>query len=121
MGQTRYLVNAFSLNMLPEIASVTVTLRIRKLAAEEFCSEVRDAVNAIGHPTTMSVINALCSTNLAASRIEVRLGDGDELVVFQVKTRLPEGKILSADEIRQMMQSKQVELLKVKVEIKSPT
>lgn len=115
----KYLTNAFSLNMLPSLDNVVVTLHIEKLNVGEFCSKLIEegVVNAIGHASTVAVINTLCSTNLAPSRIEVKLENGDELLIFQLRTRLPEGKILSVDEISQLFKAKQVEFLKVKVEI----
>ncbi|MEM4847421.1 MAG: DUF1874 domain-containing protein [Thermosphaera sp.] len=114
----RYLVNAFSLNMLPSLENTTVTLHIKRTSVEEFCREVKgEIVNAIGHASTVSVINTMCSTDLLPSRIEVKLEDGDELLIFQLRTRLPEGKVLSVDEVKQLVDQKQVEFLKVKVTI----
>lgn len=119
VSQVKYLVNAFSLNMLPVLDNITVTLHIRKLTVNEFCEEIANAeiVNAIGHASTVSVINTMCKTDLLPNRIEIKLGNGDELLIFQVRVRLPEGKVLTVDEVKQLLDQKQVELIKVKVEI----
>ncbi|MEM3974901.1 MAG: DUF1874 domain-containing protein [Desulfurococcaceae archaeon] len=115
----KYLVNAFSLNMMKELSDVTVTLHIKKLSAEEFCREISTnaITNAIGHASTVNVINTLCGASLSTNRIEVKLQDGDELILFQVRKRLEEGKVLSADEVRQLILSNLVEFLEVKVKM----
>ncbi|MEM0458930.1 MAG: DUF1874 domain-containing protein [Thermofilaceae archaeon] len=112
----KYLVNAFSLNMFQTLDNITVTLHIKRISVEEFCREVKgEIVNAIGHASTVAVTNTMCNTDLIPNRIEIKLENGDELLIFQLKKRLEEGRILTADEVKKMFQSDQVELLKVKV------
>ncbi|MEM1694857.1 MAG: DUF1874 domain-containing protein [Ignisphaera sp.] len=110
----KYLANTFSLNMLTNVNSITLT--IERLTIEDFCREISDAINSIGHASTASVINTLCNTNLTSNRIEIKLHDGDELIVFQLKMRPPEGKVYTTEELIQLLNNNQIEFLKVRVE-----
>lgn len=103
--------------MLANISSVTLT--IERLTVEEFCREVSDTaiINSIGHASTANVINMLCNTNLATNRIEVKLQDGDELIIFQLKIRPPEGKVYTTEELMQLINNNLVEFLKVHVRV----
>ncbi len=55
--------------------------------------------SAIGHDSTAELLSHLLDMPIAANRIQVELGSGDQAVVFRIKTRLPEGQILTAGEM----------------------
>lgn len=125
LGETRmhnvYLVNTFSLNMLKELDNVVITLYVKELSVEEFCKELRgNVISAIGHASTAAIINTLCSTNIVPNRVEVKLNDGDELIVFQLMLRPPEGKVYSIEELKQLLDRKQITFIKVRVNISKP-
>ena len=104
MGKT-YLVNAFSINMLKELPS---TVAIDKLDREEFCLKVElrqedgELINAIGHDSTIFLINKLCSTNFQKNRAEIKMSKGDIALVIIISERLTEGKVLADQEIEDM-------------------
>ncbi|MEM4533020.1 MAG: DUF1874 domain-containing protein [Desulfurococcaceae archaeon] len=114
---TRYLANAFSLSMLKIPGRFTID--IKELSSHEFCVEVtnpfENIVNAIGHESTVSLVNSMCKTDLKSNRIMIQLTDWDELLLIQVMTRLPEGKTLSEEELKELLNKGLVKFLKITV------
>jgi len=105
----KYLANGFSPAMLEKLPSSVVIDRLDLL---EFCTSIYhndEIVNAIGHDSTVMLVNVLCKTNFSKNRIEIKLNRGDMLYVVTLKERLPEGKILSDEELRQMYRDGKVE------------
>jgi len=56
-------------------------------------------VSVIGHKSTADVISQLTGIDIPVNRVELKLTTSDKLVVFQILTRLPEGVILSKEEV----------------------
>lgn len=86
----KYLVNAFSLNMVGSKA----TIEIYPLTLQE----VKDIlvadghISAIGHADTAAVVSTALGQKVDAARLTVSLESGDELIVAQyIGPRLPEG------------------------------
>jgi len=76
---TKYLANAFSLQMLGEIEMVNLNI----VKVDTFPA---DCVSAVGHQDTATVLG------VPMNRINVKLEKGDELYVAQLTGgRLPEG------------------------------
>jgi len=115
MGKV-YLANAFSLNMLSNFPADLTVVKIEK---EEFCSEIQDGmkyeqfVNAIGHESTVNLVNKLCGTNLQKNRVEVKMVEGDKALIIQPIQRLEEGKVLSDEEIMRMLKEGKIVFYKV--------
>lgn len=104
-----YLANAFSLNMLPlhNVFAKMFVIEVAPLTQRELCGVLREreVVNAIGHQSTVDLVNSICGTKLTANRTSIRLERGDKLIIIQITERLPEGKILTAEELNQLLQS----------------
>ncbi|ARM76376.1 STIV orfB116 family protein [Acidianus manzaensis] len=123
----KYLVNAFSLNMLPDDNEAWYRLYIKRLSTKEFCDEIKSNVkNAIGHQSTIDLVNQLCNMNLTPNRIEIHLefADPDDdsleswknvLYVIQVSLRLQEGKVLSTEELERLLNEGKIKLLKIEI------
>jgi len=97
-----YLVNAFSLNMINEFP---IGISVNKIDIQWFCFGLKadpQVVNAIGHDSTVYLINKLCGTNFQKNRVEIKMSQGDIALVIMVSERLPEGKVLSDTEIEEM-------------------
>ena len=115
MGKV-YLTNAFSINMLSNFPAELTVVKINK---EEFCSELEDGlkyeefVNAIGHDSTVNLVNKLCGTNLQKNRMEIKMVEGDKALIIQPMQRLEEGKILSDEEITKMLNEGKIAFYKV--------
>ena len=96
---TVYLANAFSLSMLTPPATVKVT----EVGAEDVKRLlINGFTSAIGHEATAKIVTSRIGVSVQVNRISVQLRPGDLLVVFQLLTRLPEGKVLTEDEIKQV-------------------
>lgn len=86
----KYLVNAFSVNMIPAGGSISFTL-VSKEEAKSIIAE-GDFVSAIGHVDTMAVVNSELGTSFEANRVSVVLNSGDSCLLAQyIGPRLPEG------------------------------
>lgn len=106
-GRT-YLVNAFSLNMLPlptNNESDWFFMWVKDLSVGEFCYEVNKhcVVSAVGHQGTVDLVNTLCGSEHVVNRESIKLSMGDCLLVVQVLERLPEGKVLNIDEVLKLL------------------
>jgi hypothetical protein len=101
MSQQRlYIANAFSLGMLPG----EVYLRVKEIDAQT-TSEIlksQQFISAVGHESTAKLLTALLGVEIPYNRIQVRLQKGDRLLVFQLLTRLEEGRVLDENELRRL-------------------
>jgi hypothetical protein len=57
-------------------------------------------ISAIGHESTAKLLSEILNINIKAERIQIKMSSGDVAIVFQVLTRLPEGKILTKEELK---------------------
>ncbi len=57
-------------------------------------------VSAIGHESTAKFLSQILGINIPLNRIQIKMSKGDRAVVFKLLDRLPEGKVLSIDEIK---------------------
>ena len=86
----KYLVNAFSLNML---STFPAQLHVDEISLDEARVElVRGFTNVVGHADTAAVFASQLGLLVEAARINLSLTKGDELIVGQYRgPRLPEG------------------------------
>ena len=106
------LANAFSLGMLENDCSV----RFKRVDIEDVKKFVIYAIkhgleikSVIGHESTAKILSELLNYNVAVNREMYKMQKYDLLVVFQLKERLPEGKILSKEELEKLLQEGKVE------------
>ncbi|MEN2981653.1 MAG: DUF1874 domain-containing protein [Thermus sp.] len=87
-----YLVNAFSLNMLPP-SLIEGSIRFRMLSLEEARSLLANGfVSGIGHADTAQLLTQLLGLSVQENRANITLTPGATLVVAQYRgPRLPEG------------------------------
>jgi len=96
---TVYISNAFSLSML----TPPTTIKVVEASVEDVKNILSsNFISAIGHEATSQVISVQLGIQVPTNRINIKLSAGDVLIVYQLLTRLPEGKILGVDEMRQM-------------------
>jgi len=57
-------------------------------------------VSAIGHEATAKVLTELLGVEIPYNRIAVKMREGDSALHFVLRTRLPEGKVLSEEELK---------------------
>jgi len=71
-------------------------------------AQVRQAVgdlgfrSAIGHESTAQIISELLDIDCKVNRIQYKQKTGESAFVFKLKSRPPEGKILSREEIEEI-------------------
>lgn len=94
-----YLTNAFSLSMLKNYKWGLV--HIEEIDNETAKTLIEPGfISAIGHEATAKVLSTLLGIEVKVNRIEITLTPNDTLVVFQVLQRLPEGTILSEEQLK---------------------
>ena len=113
-----YILSAFSLNMVKDRGWIHLNVReLSPATAREILEEKQrkgfEVVSAIGHPATAALITKILGIDVLPNRINVTLEDGDEALVFQVATRLPEGKILSEGELWDLWSQGKLKILHV--------
>ena len=111
----KYIGNAISLSMFNFSYSNEVIVKIKKIEREEFCRQISDpnAVNGIGHQGTVDLINQLCSLNLKVNRIMLKVENGDELYIINILERLQEGKVLTLQELQNMLNNGKIGFYKI--------
>jgi uncharacterized protein YbcI len=99
---TLYIANAFSLGML---SKAPATLTVEELDTESVRKIVRtfsergELVSAVGHEATASLLSWILGEDVAYNRVPIKLANGDAVIVFQLLTRLEEGKVLTEAEL----------------------
>lgn len=76
----KYLVSAFSLNML---ATNEATIRVREVSVEMASTMADGATPAVGHEDTARVVDGVLGFKGSFARIDVKVNQGDELIVAQ--------------------------------------
>lgn len=66
---------------------------------KEFADASKPIISAIGHAATAEIMTALLQHPVAANRCEVRQTTAEVALVFKLKARMPEGKVLNREEI----------------------
>ena len=56
--------------------------------------------SAVGHEGTASLMSRLTGVEIPVNRVSIKMEAGDQAIVFRVLTRLPEGKVLSEEELQ---------------------
>jgi hypothetical protein len=91
------LANAFSLSML---TSTPATILVKELSLEEVQGLLAEGFeSAIGHESTAFFLSKLLGVEVKADRRQITIDANTILVVFQLLSRLPEGRVLTEEEI----------------------
>ena len=89
MTNAKYILNAFSLNML---ARAHMTFSVDEITVQEAAEMARPAPSAVGHADTARVFESVLGTLVPCNRTNVTLDRGDVVLVGQYRgPRLPEG------------------------------
>lgn len=103
MGKKIVISNAFSLSMIKEEEA---TIRIKKVDTEyvkQLIQNNNSIISIVGHEGTAQVLTQLLGINIGTNRVQYKMQNDDILIIFQLMIRLPEGKILTAQEVQQLL------------------
>ena len=102
-----YLVNAFSVNMLPDVKTWVLFM---PLDEDTFVARLKEKEfeSYVGHEGTAKLLSMLLGTGVPVNRGNLKLQDGDEVYIVVVSERLPEGKVLSEEEVRSLLNAGKV-------------
>jgi len=93
-----YVVNTPILSLSEEISEITV--RVRKISVEEAKKILKnDFVSAVGHEATAKFMTQILQVEIPYNRIYVKYCPGDVAICTKLLQRLPEGKVLSEEEL----------------------
>jgi hypothetical protein len=101
-----YISNAFSINMLgQQLPQQGLTVRVRPidLGDVQGLLMIQNWESAVGHESTARVITLLTGVEIPVNRVAITLSPGDSVIVFQLKIRLEEGRILSEEEVQALL------------------
>jgi len=62
-----------------------------------------EVVSAIGHQATAQVLSRILGFEVQAQRISIEFEKGDVAIAFALDFRLPEGKVLSEEELKHVI------------------
>jgi hypothetical protein len=79
-----------------------LTLTAVRAIVSEFQQEGRTIQSAIGHQSTAELLAMLLGFPVAVNRMDFKHTVGDIALIFKLKGRPPEGKVLSREELEAM-------------------
>lgn len=59
-------------------------------------------VSAIGHSASADVLSQILNIPIPVNRIQITMQPGDNALIMRLAQRLPEGKVLNAEELTQL-------------------
>jgi hypothetical protein len=79
-------------------------IRVEKISIEEAKQILKNKefISAIGHEGTAKLLSQLIGINIPVNRITVFFEPGDIGIHFYLKQRLPEGKVLTKEELEKL-------------------
>jgi len=79
-------------------------LQCRKIDLEQARKWIKcgDFVSAVGHESTARLLSELLGAEIKPNRIFVDMELGDEALAIQFLERIPEGKVLSKEELEEL-------------------
>jgi len=74
-----------------------------------------EIISAVGHESTAKMLSELLGFEVPVNRTMVKLNTGDTAIIFQLFTRLPEGRVLNKSELEELMKKGLAKLLRLHV------
>ena len=96
-----YVSNAFSLGML-QFSEVTLKVTEVSVQSVKELLQSQTFTSAVGHQGTADIVTSLLNVAVPMNRVSIKLQKGDTLVVFQLLTRVEEGRVLSKEELEKL-------------------
>jgi len=96
--------NAFSVNMVEKsdiFAIIKLDINRAKTVIDSARKSDTEIVSIVGHESTAKLLSKILGIDIPVNRSNYRISENDMLLVFTVSERLPEGKVLTDEEISQ--------------------
>ena len=78
-------------------------LPISITTAQRLIRDAKEVISAVGHEATAKIMTELLDFPVQVNRVRVTMPeDGDMAIVFRLLDRIPEGKVLSEEELRKI-------------------
>jgi len=103
--------NAFSTNMLAKseiVAFVKIDVKLARMIVRKAKELGIEITSIVGHESTAKLLSKLLDHEVKVNRVEYRFSGEDMLLIFTVPVRLPEGKVLTDEEIKEFEDKIQV-------------
>lgn len=94
-----YLANTFTLGMLKNERGEFSYEKIDLEEAKEIIAREGKFVSAVGHKGTAELMSELLEVEVPFNRVQISVSPGDRILVCQLLVRLPEGAVLSYEEM----------------------
>jgi hypothetical protein len=97
-----YLLNSLVIPIDPKISVIWV--RMKRATVEEVRNllATNNWESAVGHEGTASLLSKILGVEVPMRRVSIYAKPGDLLIHFALRMRLPEGRVLSEEELRQL-------------------
>jgi len=94
------------------------TIRVRPISLEDVRGVLKSTsfTSAVGHESTASLLSTLLGLPVEACRVQITLSPGDRAIIFQLLVRLPEGAVLTREEIQALYAEGRISFYMVEVE-----
>jgi len=110
-----YLTNTFTLGMLKNERGVFKYEKISLEEAKDVIAREGRFVSAVGHQSTAMLMSELLEVEVPFQRIQISVSPGDEILVCQILTRLPEGTVLGYEEMVRLYEEGKIAFYLVEV------
>jgi hypothetical protein len=82
----------------------SVVIRLKRISVDEVKAFLSDHpfISAIGHQGTAQLLTEILGIEIPVNRITVQLKEGDIFIAFVLKQRLPEGVILTKEQLQKL-------------------
>ena len=75
-----------------------------------------ELISAIGHESTAILLSQLLELEIKTNRIAIELAEDDIAIAFTLEFRLPEGKVLSKEELENIINEKKFSFTIIKID-----
>jgi len=98
---TTYVLNSL---IVPADLTQPLIVVMRRSSATEVSQLLKNGSweSAVGHEGTASLLSKLLGVQIPTRRVAIQARPGDTLIHFALKTRLPEGRVLTEEELQQL-------------------
>jgi len=79
------------------------TYKFQKIRLHEVKNLLQgDFISTIGHEGIARIMTRLIGINIPTNHVQIKMNKGDKAIVFRLILRLPEGEILSWDDLKEL-------------------